>query len=85
MIITSAIRLKDGQIFVGKNHSDAIEAAFSIIKDDDIKAALKGHEQGFLTSDLRFLDRFDAMDYAKEKGQLSLKNKEGGLTSDDLW
>jgi hypothetical protein len=85
MIIASAIKLNDGQVFVGKRHSDAIKAAVSIIKDDDIHATLNGHKQGFLTSNLQFLDRFEAMKYAQEKGQLLLKTREGGLTSEDLW
>jgi hypothetical protein len=85
MIVASAIKLKDGQVFTGKRHSDAIESALSVFKDADIHALLEGHTQGFLTSGLRFLDRFDALSYAKEKNQLLIKDRTGGLTSEDLW
>jgi hypothetical protein len=92
MIIASAIKLKDGQIFVGKRHADAIYAAHKILGFEHVSFT----EDGFLTSDLRFLTRERAMKYAEAVGQFKreelqalagCKNGYNGpeLFSEDLW
>jgi hypothetical protein len=86
VIIASAIKLPDGQIFVGKRHSDAYLSAQRILKS---ARALCG-EDGFLTSKLEFLNRKEAYKYAKKTGQFNRKDtgshyNEKELYSEDLW
>lgn len=42
-------------------------------------------EQGFMTSTGRFVDRFEAMNIAKEVGQIGREHKNKRLYSEDLW
>jgi hypothetical protein len=87
MIIASAIKLADGQIFLGKRHGDAIFAAHKILGLDHVSFV----EDGFLTSGFQFLDRKEAYKYAKKTGQFKrmdtgnhvYRGKE--LFSEDLW
>jgi hypothetical protein len=93
MIIASAIKLKDGQIFLGKRHGDAIFAAHKILEVEHISFV----DDGFLTSDLQFLSRKEALLYAKAHGQFKreeMQKKIGRriysyngdeLFSEDLW
>ncbi len=86
MIIASAIKLNDGQIFVGKTHNAAIYNA-------SVTLCLHGMpemEQGFLTSKLEFLSRKEAYIYAKKTKQFKRRdtgNHYNGkeLFSEDLW
>jgi hypothetical protein len=87
MIIASAIKLPDGQIFVGKRHGDAGCAAYKILGIEKVSYS----DTGFLTSNLEYLDRKAAYKYAKKTGQF--KRKDTGnhgyngkeLYSEDLW
>ncbi len=95
MIIASAVMIEDGQIFVGKRHGDAQLNAYKILgidlKKPDFKR-LKFPKQGFITSDLRFLEREEALQYAKRMKQfrntVETQNQTYNgqdLFSEDLW
>jgi hypothetical protein len=62
VIIASAVKLPDGQIFTGKRHGDAYKLARDLLKSG---RPLCG-EDGFLTSGLIFLDRKEVYKYARE-------------------
>jgi hypothetical protein len=63
MIIASAVMTEKG-FFVGKRHGDAMLKAIDILGElPDIV------DDGFITSDLKFLNRFEAFLYAKESNQ----------------
>jgi hypothetical protein len=84
MIIASAVKLPDGQIFTGKRHGNAYKLAQDLLKSGK---PLCG-EDGFLTSGLIFLDRKEAYKYAKKTRQFNRHDtgyhgKE--LFSEDLW
>jgi len=90
MIIASAIKI-DGHVFVGKRHGDAGLAAMKILGINKVHY----HDDGFITSGLKFLNRKEAYFYAKEHGQFKreeLANLAGccptslqELFSEDLW
>ena len=74
MIIASAIRLKDGRIFVGKRHNDCFDNFVKLLNLSDINTieATKltdGCTMGFLTDSLFFLDRETAYHEAFWYGQ----------------
>jgi hypothetical protein len=69
MIIASAVKLKDGRIFVGKRHEDAIRNAMIILGIRVADKRLFNLDDGFITSDLCFLKREEALVYAKKNGQ----------------
>jgi hypothetical protein len=94
-IIASAVQLTNGQIFVGKRHSDAQKNAMEILgKEEYLKE--KVVKDGFVTTLLRFVDRKEAYLIAKSNGQFK-RNEiqkhcgiENGyddkeLYSEDLW
>jgi hypothetical protein len=69
MIIASAIKLPDGRIFVGKRHGDAIRNVISILALPESNTHVIVADDGFITSDLKFLNREEALVYAKKNGQ----------------
>ncbi len=80
MITASAI-LKDGKIYIGKRHSDIFRETLPLgcLKGDDV-------EQGFVTDEGEFLDRVEALKYAKENGQAkNLEYRQYKLYSENLW
>jgi hypothetical protein len=88
-IIASAIQLENGQIYVGKRHSDAQKNALIYSKSKIAK-------EGFITTLLRFVNRKEAYLIAKEHDQFKreeiqkacgVKNGYNGeeLYSEDLW
>jgi hypothetical protein len=95
MIIASAVRLPDGQVFVGRRHGDAGRQAVELLGLDRVSYS----DDGFITSGLRFLNREEALVYAKEHGQFRRyelwhnKDENGNfngydgdeLFSEDLW
>lgn len=95
MIIASAIRLINGETYIGKRHGDCFrnfrdihKLANSKASDDDLKRMCSGCEQGFITSSLLFLKRMEAYDYARKTNQCGelfsdIDNIE--LLSEDLW
>jgi hypothetical protein len=97
VIIAAAVKLSDDQIFVGKRHGDAQRNAMDILNNND-GSILKGLRDGFLTSDLKFLEREEALVYAKQTGQFKRYDGIHGkpfdpsraydgpqLFSEDLW
>ena len=90
MIIASAIRTKDGMMFVGKRHGNCFLNADSILRSVNIlapeaKEKLKDCEQGFLTDKGEFLTREEAYKHAQEVGQTNLMRVSHILSSEDLW
>jgi hypothetical protein len=96
MIVAAAIKLRDGRIFVGKRHADAIRNAMLIFGIRVADSRLFDMTDGFLTDDLRFLNREEAFVYAKETGQFrreelaeaaGIKSGYNGteLFSEDIW
>jgi hypothetical protein len=67
-IIASAIQLENGQIYVGKRHSDAQKNALAIL-GKDIYSRNKIVKDGFITTLLRFVNRKEAYLIAKEHDQ----------------
>jgi hypothetical protein len=91
VIVASAIKI-DGQVFVGKRHVDAAKAAMEILGLEKISY----RDDGFITSDLKFLNREEALIYAKEHNQYKREElaRLSGCTnptilkelfSEDLW
>ena len=78
MIIAPAIRTEDGRVYASRNsHSELI-----ILYPDDFKYS----EQGFITDDLRFVDRKEALKIAKkENSNLNKLVNNDELYSEDLW
>ena len=67
-------------IMCGKRHADIFETMFQ----HKIQYNKKTHEQGFLTSNDRFVDRYEAVDIALAAGQISDNNIKI-LYSEDVW
>lgn len=63
MLVASAVRLKDGRVFVGKRHGDC----YSKMKDLglQIEECNNGATQGFITDRLFFLDRKESYSEAR--------------------
>ena len=90
MIIASAIRTKDGVMFVGKRHGNCFLNADSILRSVNIlapeaKEMLKNCEQGFLTDTGNFLSRELAYEHAQKVKQIDVMRISHVLTSEDLW
>lgn len=82
-IILSAIKTAEEQISAALHpHSRHCEIIHHLAKSG-FKTPIKG-EQGFLTSEGRFVDRIEAIDIAKEAGQIE-KAEFFQLYSEDLW
>jgi hypothetical protein len=94
-IMSAAIQLSNGQIFVGKRHVDAQKNAMMIMGENNyLKEKITRH--GFITTHLKFLDRKEAYIIAKKNGQFKryeiqkacgVENGYDGdeLYSEDLW
>lgn len=95
MIIASAIKLTNGEIYVGKRHCDCFQNLISIktktglYSNDELRKLHISCEQGFVDSSLRFLDRYEAYFEAYEcsqcKEQDLTDNTLPCLMSEDLW
>jgi len=90
VIVSSAVQLNDGRVFVGRRHGDAYKAIKEIYDPSDINkievlSLLRGNIQGFLTDTLVFLTREEAYIEAKKCGQLRGLCEEHPLYSEDLW
>lgn len=86
MIICSAVKMYPLNqdypiIFCGKRHSDCFETAFHLHIEHDRKK----DEQGFLTDDNKFLDRYDAKHEARKCHQLIKDDESRELFSEDIW
>ena len=78
MIVAVAIKTKDNQIYVSRNsHSELL-----VLFPDEFKYA----EQGFLTSDCRFVDRVEGLVIAKKYNQIIVKHGlDTELYSEDIF
>ncbi|MBR3697585.1 MAG: hypothetical protein IKM97_04935 [Clostridia bacterium] len=78
MIIAPAIKTKEGKIYAGRNcHSELL-----VMHLDEFATA----EQGFITDDLKFVDRKEALIIArKENSNLNKLVDTDELYSEDLW
>ncbi len=86
MIIASAIKLKDGRVFVGKRHGSCLR----FMKDNGLERENAiGCIQGFITDRLVFLNREEAYYEALSCDQCEVKEypeeKSPILISEDLW
>lgn len=80
-IIHAAIKTDGGNILIDKNHPAIFKKApYGYFK-------IKGQTQGFLTSEHKFVDRFEAAKIAVEAGQIEEELVRGttGLISENLW
>lgn len=95
MIIQSAIMINREKYYTGKRHGDCFDkmkqVGYKFKIDDNLV-------EGFITDELKFLNREDAYYHAYENGQCEMKTLDGkvyceGLTpsnvlilaSEDLW
>ncbi len=74
MIVASAIKIKDGRVFVGKRHGDCFYNMLSILNMDaanvtEVDSLLTDNTTGFITDKLEFLGREDAYYEAFKHGQ----------------
>lgn len=78
MIVAVAIKTKNDEIYVSRNsHSELL-----ILYPDKFKDA----EQGFLTSDCRFVDRVEGLAIAKKYNQIVVKHGlDTELYSEDIF
>lgn len=77
MIKSAALRSKDGKIYTGEYHG--------IIFQQEPKGILRNAEQGFITTDGKFVDRKEALKIAIENNQIITKHgSEYELFSEDL-
>lgn len=88
LILFSAIKFytdkeKSGFVlFTGKRHSDIYEMVFNSYKS----IYYLPHEEGFVTSKDRFVDRYEAIEIAKANGQFEGSDvSTNQLYSEDLW
>jgi hypothetical protein len=87
-IICAAIKLETGEIFYGHRHNNCIEAINSQLSWDLSRSQIKKieKEQGFVTSDGRFVDRQQAWKIAESAGQIIRQSGgKGTLYSEDIY
>ena len=68
-------------IICGKRHGDIFERMFYL----RIKYDKKTHVQGFMTNELQFVDRYDAVYIAMDAGQIPFDFQGSLLYSEDVW
>ena len=90
MIVASAIKLTNGEIYVGKRHRDCfhnlieINRKTNLYSESELTKLHLNCEQGFINSSLRFLSREEANVEAHECKQV-IKTNFDYLLSGDLW
>jgi hypothetical protein len=90
-VICSAIRLCDGRIFRGHRHHDCIRTAHALVEHQEPgswDAKYRRHEQGFITSRNRYVDREEGLRLQKAAGIESACRsgyRHGHLFSEDLY
>lgn len=98
MIIASAVKLKNKKVYIGKRHGDCYAQIKSLGMSTEV---CHNSTQGFITDELKFLNREDAYYHAYNEGQcefqfpheldihpdLHIKKEEWKalLMSEDLW
>lgn len=82
--ICAAIKLDDGRIIRGHRHDDCYHTMFKWLGKDTARKVL--HEQGFVTSQNRFVDRHEGMRLQRAAGIESVHGYRGDtLFSEDLY
>lgn len=76
----AAVKSKKGNVFIGKSHADC----FSRMFDLGIKPSNRAKDQGFVTSEYRFVTRDIALLIAKRAGQVD-DDIQAYLFSENLW
>ena len=86
MILGVAVIQKNVMICLPKpnRHHDCIRYAVEVLGLTPPIASEQRH-QGFYLEDGTYLERGDALDYAKKHGQLNNKDSKYYLFSEDLW
>lgn len=79
------VNIAYGAVVSGRRHSDCFNSLRVLEMPDHKDPRTKGSVQGFLTSDNRFMNRFEAMVFAKRIGQVSEKLEKNILFSEDLY
>lgn len=75
--VHSPINIDKGVVISGKNHAQIYTALNSLTGKREVSGAIDGcgeFEQGFLTTENRFVDRYEAFEIAKNNNQIT---KEG--------
>lgn len=81
LIKHAAVKAIDGQIFIGKQHADCFHKAHNI----KYKMSKKAEDQGFMTSEGRYVGRAEAHEIALNAGQIDCGLSGYILFSEDLW
>jgi hypothetical protein len=102
-ICAAAVKTKRGLVYIGARHDecykeimrsgftgDCLECEYASIDcDKGCIAKHWGSIAGFITNKGRFMDRFEAFDFAEKNSQLLFPNLHSNdnryLTSEDLW
>jgi len=85
-IICAAVKIND-EIFKGHRHCHALEAMRDKLSYTMNRQQMNvlNEEQGFITSENRFVDRVEAMLIAIEAGQVNISKSKELLYSEDLY
>lgn len=89
-VVCAAIKLATGHIVCGVRHFDEVMRQSLPPNTAQGRAALKGHEQGFVDNRYQFLSRAEAWHVALDAKQFDPASPEyrgirGSLFSEDLW
>lgn len=85
-IVTAAIKLKDGSVFTGITHADAIENAANKLGRpfEDVNEELIYPAGDFITSTGRLVDRKEAERIANTSGQTTKSGGQQGMLAEDF-
>ena len=78
------VNVDNGLVLCGFRHDDIISQMFSLGKRT-VFVDVGEYEQGFLTSENRFVDRIEAKEIAIKSDQLIRNRSSDRLFSEDLW
>jgi hypothetical protein len=90
MIVASAIKLTNGEIYVGKRHCDCFamitlaNEKTNFYSEEELRKLHINCEQGFITDKLKFMNRYEAWDEAFRCKQIN-ETQFDELYSEDLW
>lgn len=80
-IICAGVQLPSGTLSLGRRHAECMGAAIASGEVERVTQDM----QGFLTSEGRFVNRIEAMELARDAGQLIGNTTRNYLMSEDLW
>lgn len=79
------LNIQSGYVICGRRHNNCY-ASFSIMRGDiAMKKPFPDCYEGFLTSNDRFVNRFEGYEIAKSVGQILYENSNNFLTSENLF